>query len=119
MNGITERIPALQLALLDLLRAPLDAEGRRVGVGRNLALARATQCPELACRALEHVVGWETEGRTEHVDPVNVRLTRMLRRRETTCRRCLRDLPDARYLELERFEAEAAAWERRLREAVA
>jgi hypothetical protein len=106
--------------MLDVLRDErLDDEARRIATDRLLDLARATDWPELSCRALEHVVSWEIEGRTEHVDPVNARLSAMLRRGEDPCPRCLRPLPDARALELERFEAEAAAWERRLREAVA
>ncbi|MGI8615289.1 MAG: hypothetical protein ACR2L4_00680 [Actinomycetota bacterium] len=115
----SEEIVPLQLALVDVLRDPsLDDGARRIATTRLLALARATPWPELACEALLRVLGWEAEGRIEHVDPVNVRLTEMLRRRELTCSRCLRPLPDERYLELERFRAEAAPWDRRLREQV-
>jgi hypothetical protein len=115
-----ETIAALQLAFLDVLRDhQLDSHARRIASARILTVARATPWPEIAVRALEHVVSWEIEGRTEHVDPVNARLTQMARRGEDPCPRCLRPLPDRRTLELERFEAEVGAWERRLREAVA
>jgi hypothetical protein len=117
MATVAETIAPLQLALLDVLRAEhLDQEARRVATGRILDMTRSTPWPELACRALERVVGWEIEGRTNHVDPVNARLTQMARRGEDPCPRCLRRLPDLRALELERFEAEAGAWDRRLRD---
>jgi len=117
MVEVSQTIAALQLAFLDVLRdRQLDFDTRRIASARILKVARATPWPEIAVRALEHVVAWEIEGRTEHVDPVNARLTQLARRGEDPCPRCLRPLPDLRTLELERFEAEAAAWERRLQE---
>lgn len=116
MGSPSDVVPAFQLAMLDVLRDKrLDDDARRVATGRLLALARGTQWPELATRALLFVLQTEAEGRTEHVDPVNVRLTELIRRGETTCGRCSRPLPDARALELERFRFEAGAWDRRLR----
>jgi hypothetical protein len=110
----SEIIPPLQLGFLDVLRdGRLDDEARRFATERLLALAKATPWPVLACRALEHVVACEIEGRTEHIDPVRVRLSKMLRRGEATCKRCLRPLPDTRALGLDRFRFEAAAWDRR------
>jgi hypothetical protein len=116
----SEEIVPLQVAMVDVLRDQnLDPSGRKVATRRLLEMARQTSFPELACRALEHVVGMEIESVLADDpgfgDPVNRRLHEMLSRGEHTCSHCLRPLPDERTLETWRLGFEAVAWDRHLR----